>query len=422
MLAIAPQPVATLLIIIGSVAAGAAQTPVPTPTAPSQAAPVAGDDDAGRTDLMDLYRMWRKQAPKAASDRDDARWAITPLIASKPSVGVKVGAGVDVEFLLGDRATTRFSTLTTSLAVSTRKQISVVENVRLVGGNNRWMVVGQNHYAGSASDNVTLGTSSAADLAPEVRYYSMQFNNTVYARIGASLYVGAELSFVRQMQIEPFPADSPDWETSPFYSYSVEHGFDLDRQTAAGPGLTVLFDNRDNQNDAIRGWYGLASYRVHFDGFLGGDSTWQEVTLDLRTYRSLSADKRHKLAFWGLGDFVTTGTAPYLSLPGSSGDELGRSARGYAEGRFRGEQLLSAEVEYRGLLTRNGLLGLTGFVNLTTAGSAATGERLFDSVAAGGGLGLRLLVHKLSRSNFCVDVGWGRDGSIGLYLGFRDAF
>jgi hypothetical protein len=420
--AIVPQPVAALLIVLGSAAAAAAQTPAPTPAVSSQAAAVAGDDDAGRTDLMDLYRMWRKRPPTTESNRDDLRWAVTPIIASKPSVGVKLGAGVDVEFLLGDRATTRFSTLTTSLAVSTRKQISVAENVRIVVGDNRWMVVGQNHYTGSASDNVTLGTSSSADLAPEVRYYSMQFNNTFYARIGASLYAGAELSFVRQTQIEPFPTDSPDWETSPFYTYSVEHGFDVSRQTAAGPGLAVLFDNRDNQNDAIRGWYGLASYRVHLAGFLGGDSRWQEVTLDVRTYRSLSADKRHKLAFWGLGDFVTSGTAPYLSLPGSGGDELGRSARGYAEGRYRGEHLLSAEVEYRGLLTRNGLLGLTGFVNLTTVGNAATGEQLFESVAPGGGLGLRLLVHKLSRSNFCLDVGWGRDGSVGVYLGFRDAF
>jgi hypothetical protein len=59
---------------------------------------------------------------------------------------------------------------------------------------------------------------------------------------------------------------------------------------------------------------------------------------------------------------------------------------------------------------------------MTTVSNTQTGERLFDSTAIGAGVGLRVLFHKRSRSNFCVDVGFGRDGSHGLYIGLRDAF
>lgn len=393
---------------------------LPASAPPTAQVAVAGDDDAGRTDLIDLFRRWRKKPPQ--TDEHRSAWTFVPILSAKPSAGVKLGAGADVEFKLGDPATTRFSTLTTSLAFSTHKQVSVSENLRLYGGHNRWMIEGQNHFNGKASDNVTLGTSSTADVAPDIRYYSLQFIDTYYYRFQTSLYAGAGLVYQRQTDIEPFPSDSPDWQASPFREYSAAHGFDPGAQTSAGLRVALLFDDRDNPNDAIRGWYALASYRHSFDGFLGGDSSWQQVTADLRTYRAITADKRHKLAFWAIGNFITSGTAPYLVLPASGGDELGRSTRGYPEGRFRGERQIYAEAEYRGLITRDGFLGMTAFVNMTTTSNKATGEGLFDSAAFGAGAGLRVLVHKHSRSNLCVDYAFGRQGSRGLYIGFRDAF
>ena len=406
------------VVVCGAVPASA-QTPASPPTSIQTA--VAGDDDKGRTDLIDLFRQWRNKPPATATDRQ-AKWTIVPTLSSKPGLGVKFGAGADVEFKLGDSATTRFSSLTTSLAFSTHKQLSVSEDLRLYGSHNRWKMEGQNHYKGKSSDNVTLGTSSDENLAPDIRYYSLQFVDTFYYRVHSDLYVGAGLDFRRQLHIVPVPEDSPDWEASPFREYSAEHGFDPGKQTAAGLRAALLFDNRDNQNDAIHGWYVLTACRTTFNGFLGSNGTWRDVSAEVRTYRPLTADKRHKLAFWGLADFITSGTAPYLSLPATGSDELGRSARGYEEGRFRGEQLVYAEAEYRGLLTRNGFLGMAAFVNVTTIGNRSTGEHIFDSAAVGGGAGLRFLVHKQSRSNFCVDLAFGRDGSRGLYISFRDAF
>jgi hypothetical protein len=398
-----------------------AQTPIagaqPAPKAPA----VAGDDDAGRTDLIDLIRRWRKLPPTTDTQHRGITWTIVPILSSKPATGFAAGVGADMEFKIGDPAMTRFSTLTSSFAFSTRKQVSLVENLRFYGANDRWLVEGQNFYTGTSSDNVTFGTSSTVS-ASDVRFYSLQFNNTFFFQLRPHLFAGAGLYFARQSQIEPFPSDTPDFETSPFREYSAVNGFDPARQTAAGPGVAVLFDNRDNQNDAIRGWYLLANYRTYIDEFLGGDSSWQRVRVEARTYHPLTRDKRHKLAFWTFGTFVTSGTAPYLSLPANGEDPLGRSSRGYPDGRFRGEQLLYGEAAYRGLVTRDGFMGIVAFVNATTIGSRSTGDDLFDSVAFAAGAGMRFLIHKQSRSNFCVDVAWGRDGSRGFYLGYRDAF
>lgn len=138
--------------------------------------------------------------------------------------------------------------------------------------------------------------------------------------------------------------------------------------------------------------------------------------------RARGPDARHKLAFWALGSFVTSGTPPYLDLPATGLDIYGRSGRAYAEGRFRGEELVYAEVEYRGSLMRNGLLGMVLFANTQTISNKAAGERLFDTWAPAAGVGLRALFNKRSKTNLCLDFAWGRQGAFGVYLSVQEAF
>ena len=164
------------------------------------------------------------------------------------------------------------------------------------------------------------------------------------------------------------------------------------------------------------------SFRPYFKDVLGSDSVWQEVVLDVRTFTKVTKDGRKKLAFWVYGDFVADGVAPYFALPALGTDTYGRTGRGYVEGRFRGERLLYGEVEYRATLTKNGLLGMVAFANTTTVTSLETGERLFDAYAPAGGVGLRLLFNKRSKTNLCIDYGWGENGSRGLYLALQEAF
>jgi outer membrane protein assembly factor BamA len=205
-------------------------------------------------------------------------------------------------------------------------------------------------------------------------------------------------------------------------TYSQAHGLPLDSQIAAGTSLDLLWDNRDSFINPDRGWFAKASYRTLFDGFLGGDSNWQKLTLDLRTYVNVSRDGRQNIAFWGFADLVVGGVAPYLDLPSTAGDTYGRSARGYAEGQYRGERLAYGEIEYRATLTRNGLLGMVAFLNTTTVTNLDSDEHLFDSFASAGGAGLRLLINKRSKTNLCFDFGFGKQGSNGVYLAVQEAF
>jgi hypothetical protein len=71
---------------------------------------------------------------------------------------------------------------------------------------------------------------------------------------------------------------------------------------------------------------------------------------------------------------------------------------------------------------RNGLVGIVTFLNATTAANSQSGEQLFDAVSPAAGFGFRLLVSKRSRTNLCLDFGFGTNGSHGAYLAVQEAF
>jgi hypothetical protein len=79
-------------------------------------------------------------------------------------------------------------------------------------------------------------------------------------------------------------------------------------------------------------------------------------------------------------------------------------------------------MEYRMTVTSNGLLGMVLFVNATTVSNPQADQQLLDAVEPAAGTGLRFLLYKRSRTNVCLDFGWGRRGAFGVYLGLGEAF
>jgi len=107
-------------------------------------------------------------------------------------------------------------------------------------------------------------------------------------------------------------------------------------------------------------------------------------------------------------------------------DQFGRSGRGYTQGRFRGEHLVYSEIEYRahiiGTKKNPDFLGAVAFVNTTTASNNAADIHLFKNFDWAGGIGLRFMVSKASRTNITLDYAWGEYGAHGLFLNVNESF
>jgi hypothetical protein len=400
------------------------------PSAPAHSpAPEPADQElvaAPTTDLFDLLRRLRhKPAPPPPGPEDYKKWmvALAPVLTYGPTSGFGLGFAGNVAAYRGRPPTTHISSIVASVTATTKKQLLVNAKINASALDNRRHFEGDNRLYWTSQKTYGLGTSSAEDAAVDQKYDYFRFFEAYYTKVVRHTYLGGGFLYSDHRNVRPADAEAEAaWATSPYVTYSEKYGLDPKSQSSAGVSLNALFDSRDGPINPSRGVYASLAYRAFFEGFLGGATSWQELSYDGRSYLRLSPDARHKLAFWLSGHFVVGGRAPYLDLPATGMDTYGRAGRGYPQGRFRGERLVYGEAEYRWTATRNGLFGMVAFLNAQTFGSEETGESLFDAFAPGAGIGLRLMLNKRSQTNLCLDIGWGKDGSNAVYFAVQEAF
>jgi hypothetical protein len=413
----------SVLLVVWSSPAAFAQEPA---HAADTAAPVE------QIDLVDAWRQYRHKPvdPNRTSEPEGLMIAAAPVIGFNPTFGVTFGAAAQIAFVSGDPTTTRISSSVSSLSYSTKNQVLFNARFDVFTNENRWFIEGDNRVYKSGQTVYGLGADTPSAAGIDATYNFVRLHETVYRHVGRGVYLGAGLAFDSYSSIAPGNGAESEWSDSPFVTYSQAHGLPLDSQQSAGLTVNLVIDRRLGEIDPRGGWLLSVFYRTSFDGFLGGDSSWDLAHVEARGYIPLSRQMpetsrvpaRHRLALWAFGDMSTSGAVPYFDLPPVVSDTYARSSRAYQLGRYRGERLAYGEVEYRGMLTANGLLGMVAFANTATVSNLAAGERLFDAFATGAGAGLRVLFNKRSRTNFCVDVAFGKAGAHGVYFAIQDAF
>ena len=234
--------------------------------------------------------------------------------------------------------------------------------------------------------------------------------------------IGLNLDLHNKIDDELLSLDSATIFYTSHYLYSDTTNFDFKHYNTNGLSFNVLYDSRDNSINPYKDYYASFGVRQNFD--LGSNS--QSSTMlnaEFRTYISLSEVRpEHLIAFWLLGSYNISGTAPYLALPSIGWDTYNRSGRGYIQGRFRGDDLQYQEIEYRFPVSKNGLFSGVVFLNATTSNNRYIDQKLFEKFAFGYGAGLRLKMNKATRTNLCVDFGRGNMGGNAFYFGLQEAF
>jgi hypothetical protein len=399
---------------------------------------ISADTGCVQRDLPDVIRTALHKPPKNKTESGGSL-LLVPVIGSNPATGFIFG--VSGQYALKMPGSTLYSLIIATAQVTSKSQLIFMVRNNIYTRSNKVFLTGDWRYLVYSQTTYGLGTTSPEggildfqyslagaetnddSLCQPMKFNFARFHQSVAFKIKPGFYAGLGYAYDGYSKIvdEKLRLEPGDTFLTSHYAYSKYYGFPVDKYFSSAINANLVYDSRDNMIRPYKGIYAMASWRGGYR-FLGNEKNVNYFQLEWRSYHPLSkANPSHQVAIWAMGNFSGSGKYPYLVLPATAYDQRGRSGRGYTQGRFRGPNLVYGEAEYRFPFKCGGILGGVLFLNGTTTDNPALNLKLFESIKAGYGAGLRIMVDKRSRTNLAVDFGFGQK-SFGFYLAASETF
>jgi hypothetical protein len=397
------------------------------------------DSACAQRDIQDVISKWRDKPANTDVVKTNSILLI-PTIGSNPATGFAVGVGGQYAFKMPESR--KYSMINGSFQYTSKNQYVLMLKNSIYSkkekifftGDWRFLIYSQSTYGlGTDSPKGGIldyqynlgGVETAIDsLAQPMNYNFLRVYQTMTFKLKDAVYLGFGYNYdgyydIKDQKLRLNPGDSL---ITSHYAYSTYYGFSTEKYYSSTINATLIIDKRDNMIQPHKGYFLKLDCRGAFQ-ILGSLKDAFMFLGEWRSFHNVSKkNPAHLVAFWALADLTQGGNLPYMTLPATAYDQRGRSARGYTQGRFRGNNYIYGETEYRFPISRcGGIFSGVVFLNATTTNNEATDLKLFESVKPGYGFGLRVMVDKNSRTNFVLDYGFGEKSS-GLYLTVSETF
>ncbi len=356
---------------------------------------------------------------------------LIPIIGSQPATGFSYGFVTQYTFK-GKKVDDKYSSINLGATFTEKKQLLINVKNSVMLSNNKIFLSGDWRFYIFSQPNYGLGT----DLIPPkhreeyfdlnaleepMSYNYLKFHQTASWEVKNNYYVGAGVHLDWYTTITDKNLDISAGQLTNHYNYSKKYDYNENEYFVNGLSLNLLYDSRDNQINTNHGMF--ANINLRFNPAITKSQHASNVLfMEYRYFLSLSKyNKQHVFSVWTTGQFLTSGSVPYLNLPSIGWDQRSRSGKGYTQGLFRGQKIVYFESEYRFPISCNQLISGTVFGNLTSANDKDRDIRLFQYIQPALGVGLRILIDKATRTNLVLNYAWGRH-SEAFYLNAGETF
>ncbi len=368
-------------------------------------------------DLIDVGRHFLIRRATPRNDTGNIKTgklhaSVLPAVQYTLQTGFAVSAVSNFAFYTSNQPDANISSVLMSVNYTQKKQFFVPIQGNFWTKGNKINILTDWHFEKFPQSTYGLGGHTTVADSYTIDYTYIRMYQTFLKTIAPDLYTGLGYNLDYYWNINE--VDPPAGIVTDFERYGLSP-----RSIASGITLNLLYDTRRNSINPQPGYYANLVLRNNFT-FLGSDANWQSLLIDARKYIHFPSASKNTWAFWTYDWFNISGKPPYLNLASTASDTYLNFGRGYIQGRFRGQNLLYLESEYRFGVTRNGLIGGVVFVN----GQSFTEpvSKRFEVVSPGYGMGIRFKLNKFSRTSIALDYGWGAHGSQGIFANLGEVF
>ncbi|MEM9830586.1 MAG: BamA/TamA family outer membrane protein [Bacteroidota bacterium] len=331
-----------------------------------------------------------------------ARWVVAPFAGYSPETSWLFGVGGKLLF-----PPTADSTRTSFIAVSVRytlnNQIITTPEYTIFSPGERYIHRGELAFRRFPQFYYGIGNASSEANEELFSYTELGIEHVTYRRVYNKLYAGLGFRYT----------DTYSINLDPDGALSSEGLLGAEPYRAVGFDVGVMFDNRNNVLNTTSGMLAEFRQRIHRKAF-GSDFNYSVGVLDIRNYWKPFAQRNDIVAVQLFGYF-SQGETPFIELATLGGDMI---MRGYYEGRYRDNNLLAGQVEYRYHIWKN--LGAVGFVGIGDV-ARQFGDFSLPNVKPSVGAGLRYALIPEENLNIRLDFAVGQ-GTSNFYINIAEAF
>jgi outer membrane protein assembly factor BamA len=340
------------------------------------------------------------------SSKNKSHLLAVPIISRSIETDWSFGAGGTYTFYTTRKkdSTTRTSSIRFLGSYSLRKQFIFTINGPVFFPGEKYIL--NSHFSYSSFPDRFWGVGNQTVNTNEEEYDFRQFYVHLHGErlLGHKVFAGLIYDFQRVIDI------------------NVKNGGLFDQQNVAGRqpyqvsglGGSISWDTRNNTFWPNKGHL-ISLQATHFTSLLLSDHRYTNFLLDARLYKRII--RKQILAVQAYGFLNTGADVPVRSLASLGGADR---MRGYFNGRYRDDHLLSLQAEYRvPVYKRFSAVGFAGVGDVAGRFSTLALSQLKYSY----GGGLRFAVNKQEKLHIRFDYGFGKGkGNQGFYLQFGEAF
>lgn len=269
---------------------------------------------------------------------------------------------------------------------------------------NLWFFYGRARYQSFPLFYYGVGPNSPEDYTALIDGNYTLVKERFLRALKPSLYFGLEVDYQRLSNVS--------YQNTNANFQAPEIG--ANGSVNLGLGLGILYDNIHNALNPRKGIYSEWAF-LKYGNDQGSDYTFTTYIVDNRFYHPIGENR--VLAAQAFAQF-TAGQAPFNMLALMGGES---TMRGYYLGRFRDNNLVAAQLEYRILpFSFSKTWGASAFVS-TGQVFGSQSQFAWEAMLPTAGLGIRYLIFPEKDIYTRIDVAITREGS-GVYFFIGEAF
>jgi hypothetical protein len=349
-----------------------------------------------------IVKPAKAQAPSPEKKFNKTLLAL-PILGTSPETGFYGGATATLDLAPVGDSTARHSVFGTEFTITANRQFIISGRWDITNRNRDFILFGENSWM--KFPELYWGIGGNTPDRNEMLYdaYRIEMENGLYRRLGKNLFMGLDQQLQRMYSVS-LPAETAE---------NASLRKDIRSGLASGFGIGALYDTRSNLLNPRPGEYLMMLHALYFSPVFGSDYRFPHGHADFRCY--LRAGWKNTLALQATAEVFGDG-APFRLQAMLGGSMM---LRGFYQGRFRDQNQVSAQAEYRMVFWR--WLGGAAFAAMGDAFSFKHPERN-GRLKSAAGLGLRIQIDKKENTSLRFDYAIASDNSRGFYISFGEAF